>query len=567
MSSCSVRVVAVVLICLAHLHAAAGSAQETSRAGRGLVATGIESAGQFPEELPNSGSMEYTVPIEIPPARSEKTKPRLQLHYSSRSVSGWVGVGWKLPAIYVERDDFSRALRGPDEIDPVTGLFREPHFRFVSDEGSLDLVQVDDRTFRPRVSDHYWRFTRDSGSWEAMDASGTRYRFGVVQDGVGAPFRWYLTEITDTIGNRTHFGYRNTASNSQIVGSNQGELALLSVEWNNLDLSPTSTRFKHRVRLIYEPRTDPVHVAAFGLLSTIGERLTAIQVQAQGDSGTWRTWRTYHLSYEQSPTNQRSLLRAVTVSGFDCEGAATAPGHVDYCKTEAVLPPTSFTYSKGPSQFDPVVTTIAGLPDNLRARKDSDLLPGILFAESGLVDLDGDGRQDYVQASPAGPFYLAAYTWSWRSNLSKLPGNTTAMTFSPELEWWGARNDASSPRFRPTSHFSNLLDMNGDGRPDLVQPAPDLVRFGSSSDAPLDWRVFLNSGGSFSTEPIIWATQETRRDLEQRITQGGHCLPSSLRQECWSPSDSHSPDWWSGSLPITGLISAATGKPPCHFVT
>ena len=53
---------AIVLGCLLSFYPAVSQAQETGRAGRGLIGAGIESAGVFPEEVPNAGSMEYTVP-------------------------------------------------------------------------------------------------------------------------------------------------------------------------------------------------------------------------------------------------------------------------------------------------------------------------------------------------------------------------------------------------------------------------------------------------------------------------------------------------------------------------
>jgi hypothetical protein len=50
-----------------------------------------------------TGSMGYSVPIEVPPGR-HGMDPGLALTYNSRNGNGWVGVGWELEVGAIERN-------------------------------------------------------------------------------------------------------------------------------------------------------------------------------------------------------------------------------------------------------------------------------------------------------------------------------------------------------------------------------------------------------------------------------------------------------------------------------
>ncbi len=85
--------------------------------------------------------------------------------------------------------------------------------------------------------------------------------------------------------------------------------------------------------------------------------------------------------------------------------------------------------------------------------------------------------------------------------------------FSATASGWVVPPNGLSDGFYATALASGtrwwtLADMNGDGRPDLVQTG-DPTRtggyvFGAGTATPT-WRVFLNTGAGFSTTAVAWA--------------------------------------------------------------
>ncbi len=116
----------------------------------------------------------------------------------------------------------------------------------------------------------------------------------------------------------------------------------------------------------------------------------------------------------------------------------------------------------------------------------SDTLPDLT---SSLIDMDGDGLLDRVLA----PGY-ADYWWVERNS---------GFGFENAMKWTGVNTSFQSFAIRETAQahpifYSDLVDMNGDGRPDRV-----LTQYND----PV-WRVQLNNGSGFDAIRE-WGTAQT----------------------------------------------------------
>ncbi|MEZ4471663.1 MAG: VCBS repeat-containing protein [bacterium] len=120
-----------------------------------------------------------------------------------------------------------------------------------------------------------------------------------------------------------------------------------------------------------------------------------------------------------------------------------------------------------------------------------------------VLDLDGDGIVDLVVPNDRGGFDLdpdplvgAAYWRVWR-------GTPTGWTGEPDR--WQIPFDLRPLGAQIGSQVHSLLDLTGDGLPDLVvvrtgPGAPDDPRLGQAF-----WLVYENTGDGFAAEPRRWA--------------------------------------------------------------
>ena len=115
----------------------------------------------------------------------------------------------------------------------------------------------------------------------------------------------------------------------------------------------------------------------------------------------------------------------------------------------------------------------------------------------GTLDIDGDGRADLVDTAPPGPDGQHGGTGDphWRVHM-----NGGGAFATSAVSWPTPLLEGSSRRFFTPSHsaddwgYWSTLDIDGDGRPDLVNTAPigNAGQYGGSSSP--HWRVYRNEG-------------------------------------------------------------------------
>lgn len=303
----------------------------------------IEGLGRTYEPSLGTGSMNFAVPIEVPPGAGDLA-PELSLRYDSASGDSSLGLGWDLagvPAVRVRTADGLPRFDGRDALE-VVGL-----------GPSSPLVAIDERTYRAREeAGSFVRVVRsaDGASFEARDRSRRVYTFGgdTVEAEGARVVTWLLRETADFHGHRVRYEWQ----------IERGVGLLSRIVYN--DYAP---ELRNTIDFEWEERPDARSSFASGIRQAMLRRLTGIVVRSGG-----ALVRSYRLAYHDGP---RSRLASIRVIGAD--GVSMRPG-------------LAFEYTATSSE--PEVVTMRGSPG--RSPLDPDV---------GLVDLDGDSLLDIVVAS------------------------------------------------------------------------------------------------------------------------------------------------------------------------
>jgi hypothetical protein len=395
-----------------------------------------------------TGAGSFAVPIALPPGR-RGVQPKLSLAYSTGTGNGPFGLGWQLSLPGVTR----RTARGVPRYADVADSADERPDVFVL-AGAEDLVPVPGAAagrvrYRPRTEGLFARIEhiRDPTGdyWEVRARDGLLTRYGTPRP-AGVPddwrdpavvadpanprrvFGWRITETRDPLGNLVRYSYRRDRGDEPGHRWDQPLIERIAYADYGDRADPS---FLVTVELGYEARPDPLsdHRAGFEVRTSL--RCHTIRVATHAADGITRVAREYRLGYERAPFNGVSLLSRVDVVGID-EAAASNGGP----PAVEALPPITFGYSPfepGGRRFGPVTG-----PD----------LPAAALREpaTALVDARGVGLPDVVE--------LGASPRVWTNLGGGRFGRGHRMVDAPPVS-----TDPGAVQ---------LLDADGDGRPDLV---------------------------------------------------------------------------------------------------
>ncbi|MBL7069350.1 MAG: hypothetical protein ISS34_05785 [Candidatus Omnitrophica bacterium] len=254
-----------------------------------------------------TGAATMSIPITVPPGR-KNMQPNLALSYSSNNSNGICGVGWAIPANYIQRSTK----------DGIPSYDLSDTFLFMSSGSNAELVNIENNEYRAKIESAFMKYVYDGSSWIVYDKSGTQYRFGYdaasrLQENNSKVFGWYLDKVIDVYGNYLTYIYDKP---------DDGQIYLKEIRYTyGADLD-----YDKSIVFNYEDRSDKLYSYRSGWKISTSKRLDSIKVYLVGT--TEPIWR-YELTYgEPSLNTSRSLLRKITV----------------YDKTESSLPPKTFTY-------------------------------------------------------------------------------------------------------------------------------------------------------------------------------------------------------------------------------
>jgi YD repeat-containing protein len=434
------------------------------------------SVGNMPGsfQVGHNGDAQYSIPIWTPPG-IHGVQPNLALVYDSHSGLGTMGPGWSISGLSsIYRCNSTYAQDGTPSAITLTLSDRfcldRKRLRLTSTETLSDYGAAS-TTYQTEVAD-FSLVTASStetengpSSFTVQGKDGLTYEYGATTSsqifvpGNGTPYIWALDKVTDRAGNYMTYTYTQT----------NGSYVISSIQYT----APSgSTTFLYQVEFKYT--TLPAGAAGIRTRYLAGgqvqqtQELNSITVQLYG---TTTDLRLYSLGYSASPTTARDTLTTIT----ECGGSAGTD----------CLPATTIGYQSGTAGVaSPATSTGSGTTN------------GAVYS----VDMDGDGRQDFLFAVTSGS-NIEWWVQLATSTGYKAPINTGAVTTgttnvlvdtfegTPQNEilvpvsgiWYEYKcPDLNCTAFTATStkiavttaaQYSSA-DVDGDGRPDLVSLVP-----------------------------------------------------------------------------------------------
>lgn len=379
------------------------------------------------------GAASYAIPLWAVPGTAGM-QPQLALNYSSQAGAGWLGFGWSLSGL-------SAISRGPQTKatdDNVTGISLTSADRFYLDgqrliaiSGTYGANGTEYRTEIDAISKvvSYGTVGSGPGWFRIWTKAGLIIELGNTVDSAAEAqgrsdiLTWAVNRISDTKGNYMDFVYTED--------TNTGEQRIARINYTGntgAALTPYAS-----VRFTYESRTDTFAGYVAGSKVARSQRIKTIAAY-YGETKV----REYTLDYTERANTGRSLLTAL---------------HEKAPADNREYPPLTFEYDEAPA---------TGIWDQSQS---TTWAPPAIMGEqgqqpkgTGFVDLNGDGRPDFVQAHQN-----AAGQW--------LDGGPQAWINNPTSGW------VSAPGYNPPAplakdgsvgSFARFVDLNGDGLVDFI---------------------------------------------------------------------------------------------------
>lgn len=410
--------------------------------------------GLAQEYLPQKvqGSAGLSIPIEVPPGRSDFT-PELNISYLLNKGNGLLGMGFTLNIPSIKRQT-SEGLP----------LYDSGSDKFVDSSG-IELVKVSNNVYRAQFSENIHKYERTPSGWVVTLPDGIQQVYGEtashkVQES-GRVYEWKLKQQIDPNGNRIEYVYESLDSTSQIYLK----------EINYAQLSSTN---RQSIQLAYEKRTDSLvsYKPSF-------ELKTAYRLKEIKTFSLSQPVRVYKLSYyPQTEWNSISRLNSISVKNGDRtktlrERFFSYTNYEPYAaQVESI--PSAKTIPFGFPDVDFIDANNDGLPDILNTAPANDQLwlnKGV--GESGLVEFDIPKIMDVKLYDKLSMDHVS---WSdfdgdGKANLVSYNRNFTAYyNLDDDLSWQqtGVIRDINFPL---DNKNVRLFDINNDKRTDVVYTA------------------------------------------------------------------------------------------------
>lgn len=515
-----------------------------------------------------TGSYNRQIPIAVPPGT--RLQPVLSLSYNSGTVGSQtiLGAGWSLSGL----GTIERSTKGGvplfDETngDPSTGTDQ----LLLMLGGTFDLVHIPtdvDSPYHSRRENflriQFFPITHPDSVWGGFptvywlvtDKNGTQFRYGfngdsniiaLSADGTtkNVTLSWQLDRVTDMHGNYIEIDYLQNVSDGGVYPS--------KITYTKNDTAPLS--FYRTVDFNYEPRPDSIKDFSGGSYVKIDRRLESIETRVNTT-----LVKKYVLSYVESPASGKSLFKSIQTMGSDANSGSPT-----------LLPPTVFSYQEnqvGWTQDSAWGATIPGvlskdskfnglqvvdvngdsLPDFVKSAEEggvmikqvwlntgsawtttpdpiwSTSIPVTFFKEESngdqtdngvrLVDINGDGLPDFAKKTSASD-----------SNVWLNTGNGWAAT--PDFTWTDALGGV--PSF--TSGGIRVLDLNGDGFPEIVQHVAQISWLYNFCELPDQLGAFCTvkpaAISSVGRTRSVWRNTRTGWEQDSNLTSLLSALPA-----------------------------------------
>ena len=449
-----------------------------------------------------TGSLTDRYPITIPPGRNG-LQPDLQLEYNSQNTAqdSPVGYGWSLNIPYIQRLN-------------KTGTDRLYADNYFTSSLSGELVSIFGSSYAPKAEPGtFLKYSFNGTAWTVTDKKGTTYTFGLTSqsrqdnpDNAAQVSKWMLEEILDTNNNNVSYTY----------SKDQGQIYPATISYTGNG----SQSGAFQVRFSLDSRNDAVTSYETGFLVKTSYRINTVNILEQGIVRCH-----YALNYITGDNGVRSLLQSATETGYDVTGTTVSKTtKFDYTKNTQSSVPTNPDGTVGLNWTTSNSGYTSFLTEGCVIATSNGANPQII-ADCGLrvADLNGDGLPDYISAYSAVDQF-GTPTLNYSESVSVYLNNGHGFTkTSWELpldtalhDYYGSQlvlynttyphlvftSSSPSPGAGNPSTSLQLIDVNGDGRADLVwQDVPrgqGSLRVECSSNP---WKVYLNNGSGWDYTP------------------------------------------------------------------
>lgn len=493
----------------------------------GISAHSAGSSGADPAaSVGASGGFGASVPLDLPAPRGNLPVP-VHISYSERGV-GAAGLGWDVPLSFIRRDT-TAARRRPINAPGVAPQGRE-QVSLVLEGRRIDLVRTTTAWVARYDAPAIEVREQSDGTWVMFDGQGRTYRFAQVSSALAGTGLWLLRDVSGAGGSKVQLDYSVTTPN--VSGTTALAIDLVGVSYNS---HPTTAGcFKNTVALMYDsPSSAPLSVSMLGTaVMARMHKLTAIDVTSKESCGSAAVrLRRYQLSYGADPDTQLPRLQNVKllgragtpeastqlpIAGY-AYGTATSAGALQYQAS------TSSSFGNlGSSQVAP-----PGIP-NIGNR---------FITDRTMLDVTGDTRPDIVE--------LSSGTMLARNNASAVNAIdfetsrqlANGATLPDSFDLRTSRNIGGTSGLQEELVWRQMMDVNGDGRVDLVVAEPN------------QWVMYLNTPDPAAPSQSKWVRRTiATAALMQQLKSRGYPVSAthfplarrltmleSARVTCWFP--------------------------------
>ncbi len=391
---------------------------EAANPGEGVVMPDGPQPGSF-------GSASFRLPLRLPPGRGG-ANPRLALRYSSDGAETWLGKGFdiEVPAITIDTrfglphyDGADRYSLDGEELLPI-GTDRDGSLLF-QPRTEKSFARI--RWYRAGGAggeDDYWQVTEKNGTVREYGHSQTEGWLGPQRSDRTRTYSWYLSKVKDSFGNVISYAYTND-QNISTPGTTPNNYAYLSdIYYTGVESTGDRGAFHVAFVLESKDREDRRLDSRGTFLSKLARRLQTINLYYKD-----AIVRSYQFAYKYNEFGQ-SLL-----SGYSEVGGPGSSTFYSY----------SFDYYALPKRLDqgnPVGYDAFGTAEELWTASADGLL------------------QSSKSSSVGGNLYLGLDLFIPIPFFGKI-----------EIANFGLRGGVNSSS---SGSLSTILDLNGDGLPDLA---------------------------------------------------------------------------------------------------
>jgi RHS repeat-associated protein len=491
-------------------------------------------------DVTRTGALTYQIPIWAPPGPLG-IQPNLALGYTSATDEDErligtsnpdvvpVGPGWALSGLpMIQRCSKTAAQDAGTASAPTFAVsdaycLNGQRLRLTSAPATYGL---DGSTYQTEIADFslitaYGTTGYGPTHFIVKTKGGLTYEFGnsgdsrILLTGQGSSVKvrvWLLNKVSHAAGNYViAYGVGQPGSNG--IGMP------LTISWG--PTSSGSSTYQYTMSFVYAPRPamERILLYASGQLLVNGNLLSAITIRSSGN-----VTRHYQLTYDTSPTTQRSRLQTVR----ECS---------DETMTDC-LSPTTMTYVQG-------AVGVSGTAGTALSSSTS---------VAGAFDFNGDGKSDLLYNS-GGTLYVAFSNGAGfgagtntglvvgtadRYYPANLIGNgRDEILITRSGVWWryywtgsaftGVSTGTPAPSFSGSGpSFMELMDHDGDGLSDLVMMTSTQTGSGNYYSGTIRIRRNTSVGGALSFS----STEATYAMPGCTMTVG--CVPFVIAAPRWS---------------------------------